>query len=188
MKHFLTLSVVMSALFLSSCEKSEHTKVKIDIPDVKTQMKSSLAALEKPGFKCDLVGEVEKDKKVFITLDKKEGKTTASFHDFTSPDMDNTVIISKFEGFNLMFFFLSPSNEDEKVLVGEGALTHSNHAKIEYDGKVISITGRLTLYEDMSGVIEQKQMLMKEDHSMEITSFEELATIENCEPFKAMAF
>lgn len=181
MKNFIATSIVMSSLFLTSCVKTETKKTKIDLPEIK---KYEPITIKKSGYKCDLVGELE-NKEIFIKLEKKEDKTTASFHDFISKDKIS-IISAKFEGYNLMSISLAPSSENEKVLVGESVLTHSDLESLSSEGKVFSITGRLTLNEDLSGVLEQKQMISKEDHSIETTEYKELGKVENCEAFDAI--
>ena len=79
----------------------------------------------------------------------------------------------------------SESAEDAKVLSGEGVLLHSDLASLSDEGKVISATGKLSLNEDHSGVLEQKLLISKDDNSIGSTEFKEVAKIENCEAFKA---
>jgi hypothetical protein len=75
MKMSITATVILSALILSSCVKTETKTTKIDLPEIR---KYEPVVSKKSGFKCDITGEVE-NKEVFLEVSKKEDKTSVSF-------------------------------------------------------------------------------------------------------------
>lgn len=163
----LTLSVSMVA-----CVKSESKKIKINTPVIK---KESLS-IKKKGWKCDMYGEAD-NKEIFIKLDTKDGKTTATFHDFISASKIS-VVGANFANIPLNTF---PMNEG----VGEMLLIHPDRTSLSDEGKVLTVTGVLTLNEDMTGKLEQKALILMEDDSFKTTELQELATIDNCAEFEA---
>ncbi len=177
----LTLLTVFSALALIGCVKTETKTTKIDIPEIK---KIEVPTFKKKGLKCEIVGEAE-NKEIFIEIETKDDKTTASFHDFISASKIS-IGSASFEGYSLMNFTLKKVSEDSSTLVGESILTHKDMASLTDEGKVLTITGKLTLGEDKTGSLEQKLFKFLDDNTSKITDYQEIGKIENCEDFEAI--
>lgn len=182
MKTWITVAVIFSTMMLVSCVKIEKKSTAIDLP--KIQKYSEPIVIKKSGFKCDISGEAE-NKEIFLEITKKENKTSVRFYDFISATKISTAS-AKFEGFTLMSISLSENADDSDTLEGDGILLHSDSSSLSDEGKVISVTGKLILNKDMSGLIQKKLLISKEDNSIQSTDFNDLAKIENCEEFEAI--
>lgn len=174
--------IVLTALSLSmvACVKTETKKTEVNIPKIN---KPQLATFKQTGLKCDMVGEVD-HKEIFIKLETKDGKTKASFHDFTSASKI-TIVGASYGNYSLLSFSMHEVPEDNQTLIGETPLIHTDKASLSDEGKVLSITGKLTLNKDMTGKLEQNVTILMDDNTTKTSDLEEVAVIENCEEFEA---
>ena len=179
MKKFFVLTVLVSAMMMYGCGKSEKKTIKVKTPELKMEQ----LTIKEPGHKCDLIGEIE-SKEIFVNLEAKEGRISISFHDFIKKEQISTAS-AQFEGYLLNAMILTPLSETERVLIGEKSFNHTDADSLSDEGKVISIIGKLTLKEDMSGVLARKLKISKTDQTVEETEYKELGKFENCEPFEA---
>lgn len=189
MKVSIKLAVVLSMVTLVSCSKVDKKSYKIDLPEMQKvgEIKTVESLMSKtPGFKCDLVG-LNEHKEVFLKVTTKDDEVSASLHDFTSA-AKVSLLSAKFDGFTLMSMKLKKATEDDQTLTGESVLLHSSISTLSDEGKVLLVTGKMILNEDMSGSIETKLLITKEDQTTESTEFKELAKIENCEAFEASSY
>ena len=189
MKVSFKLAVVLSMATLVSCSKVDKQSYKIDLPEMQKveEIKTVESLMSKnPGFKCDLVG-LNEHKEVFLKVTTKDDEVSVSIHDFTSASQIS-ISNASFDGFTIMSIKLNKATEDDQTLTGESVLLHSKLSTLSDEGKVLLVTGRISLNEDMSGSLQTKLLISKEDQSIESTEFKELAKIENCEAFEASSF
>ncbi len=172
----VTSLLITLALFVS-CVKVE--KKKVDIPTIK---KVESYTVKKNGYKCELSGEIE-HKEIFLKIEKKEGKISVSLNDFIDSSRIS-IVSATFENYKMISFSLD--SNDNGSMTGTGILSHVNLSSLSDEGKVISLTGKLTLDAGMtSGKLEQKMLISREDKSLFETEYISLAQIENCEEFVA---
>lgn len=183
MNKFLLLTLL--SLTAIGCVKHEVAKPEFKVPKVP---KADPLVNKKAGYKCDIQGVDGSSKEIFIELNKNDKTTLFSLYDFIYKQKIS-ILTGTFEGYRLYSVTLKEETLEngETILSGEGMITPNAQAEHQMDEKILLMTSRITLDEQLNGTLELKLLRSSEaGQAPEWTSFEQIAEISNCEKFDAV--
>jgi hypothetical protein len=176
MKCSLVSLLILSVIF-SSC-KTETKTTKVKMPDTTVRFESY--SIQRSGLKCKLITD-DQDKDVFLEFSSKDEKKIVFFREFQKNTNNISMIGLKIDDYSTTLFNLEDESDDIDV-TATGTMFHDNPVSLVSEGKVILITGKLSLYNNEYGTIERSLQILKGE-AIERTDFEEIAQIEKCEKF-----
>lgn len=164
--------LLIFATIVSCAKKSSETKSTVQ----KTQDSVEKVFL-KSGSKCSFVDESGIQKDVFLSSKTTSEGTVVSFHAFKE-NKKITILGATLGGFQLISFSMINGR-------GTTVILHPEMTTLNTEGKTIMIKGRLTLDNEMNGVLEQSSTIETEQKEIKVLEFKEVGRLEHCQAFNA---
>lgn len=181
MKTQMILSVLIT-LFFVSCGAKKTTTV---TNPAKESLDRISKMFTKNGHKCTFVGSDGVTKDIFVSRQVKEDATEMSIHDYRESGRISFVGGSTLIGHYFSSITLRALTIDgQEVLQGSSILTLYPAEPLRAGAKVVTVSGRLTLTDDMDGLVEKVVLLLNEDNTTS-TEIVEIGRIEACAPADA---